>query len=112
MLLSEHVYCVAIVFKITEQVEQRICIKFCVEFKHSSPETIQMIQKAIAIGSWRLPTSSQHACPCIMSHVEFFGKTSAHPSDSALKQPRFGTFQLLDFPKIKITFEREEISDH
>ena len=29
-----------------EQVEQRICIKFCVKLEHSSEETIQMIQKA------------------------------------------------------------------
>ena len=27
-------------------------------------------------------------------------------------QPRFGTLWLLTFPKTKITFEREEISDH
>ena len=27
-------------------------------------------------------------------------------------RPRFGTLQLLVFPKTKITFEREEISDH
>ena len=52
MLLSEHVYCVAITFKITEQVEQGICIKFCVKLEHSSAETIQMIQKAAAVGIW------------------------------------------------------------
>ena len=47
-----------------------------------------------------------------MSHTEFFGKTLHHPGDSALVQPRFGTLQLLAFPKTKSTFEREEISDH
>ena len=30
----------------TEEVEQQICIKFCVKLEHSSTETIQMIQKA------------------------------------------------------------------
>ena len=30
----------------TEQVEQRLCIKFCGQLEHSSEETIQMIQKA------------------------------------------------------------------
>ena len=46
MLLSEHVYCVATALKMTEQVDQRICIKFCIKLDHSSTETIQMIQKA------------------------------------------------------------------
>ena len=46
MPLSEHVYCVAISFKMTEQVEAWICIKFCVKLEHSSVETSQMIQKA------------------------------------------------------------------
>ena len=30
----------------TEQVEQQICIKFCVKLEHSSVETIQITQKA------------------------------------------------------------------
>ena len=30
MPLSEYVYCVAITFKMTERIEQQICIKFCV----------------------------------------------------------------------------------
>ena len=46
MTLNEHVYCVAVTFKMTEQVEQRICIEFCVKLEYSSAETIQMIQKA------------------------------------------------------------------
>ena len=52
MPLSEHVYCVAVAFKMTEQVEQRICIKFCIKLEHSSAETIWMIQKAAAMGNW------------------------------------------------------------
>ena len=39
-------YCVAVTFKMTEPVEQQICIKFCVKLGHSSMETIPMIQKA------------------------------------------------------------------
>ena len=46
MLLSEHAYCMAVTFKMTEPVEQRICTKFCVEFEHPSTETVQMTQKA------------------------------------------------------------------
>ena len=39
-------YHVAIAFKMTEQVEQQICIKFCTKLEHSSMETICVIQKA------------------------------------------------------------------
>ena len=52
MPLSENVYCVAVTFKMTEQVEQRICIRFCIKLEHSSAEAIQMIQKAAAMGNW------------------------------------------------------------
>ena len=103
MPLSEHVYCVAVTIKMTEQVEQWICIKFC-----SSVKTIQMIQKATAMGNWWLAASSEQ---CTHSHItsraEFFGETSNHPGDSALLQPRFGALRLLTFPKTKITFERD-----
>ena len=55
---------------------------------------------------------TQHAHSCITSRAEYFCETSNHPGDSAPLQPRFGDLQLLAFPKTKITFEREEISDH
>ena len=74
---------------------------------------IWMIQKAAAMGNWWLAASSwQSAHSCITSCVEFFGKTSNHPGDSAPLQPIFGALWLLAFPQTKITFEREEISDH
>ena len=44
--MSDHVYCVAITFKVTEWVEQPIFIKFCIKLEHFSMETIRMIQKA------------------------------------------------------------------
>ena len=110
---SEHVHCVSVTFKMTEQVEQRICIKFCIKLEHSSAETIPMIQKATAMGNWWLAASlCQHACSCVTSCAEIFGETSNHPGDSAPLQPRFCALQLLAFPESKITFEREEISDH
>ena len=40
------VYCVAVAFNMLEQIQQQICIKFCIKLQHSSAETIQMIQKA------------------------------------------------------------------
>ena len=52
MPLSEHVYCVAVTFKMTERVEQRVCITFCLKLEHSSAEIIQLIQKATAVGTW------------------------------------------------------------
>ena len=113
MLLNEHVYCVAIAFTMTEQVEKAICIQFCVKPEHCSVENIQMIQKAAAMGNlWLAASSQQHAFSCITSHAECFGETSNHPGDSAPLQPRVGDLQLLAFPKTKVTFEREEISDH
>ena len=45
MPLSEHVYCVAIAFKVAEQVEQQDCIQFCVKLEHSSMECIWVIQR-------------------------------------------------------------------
>ena len=72
-----------------------------------------MTQKAEAMGNWWLAAASQqHTCSWIRTWVEFFGKISNHPGDSAPLQCRFGALQLLAFPKTKITFEREEISDH
>ena len=80
--------------------------------EHSSSETIQMIQKAAAMGNWWLAASSQQcACSCIRSYAEIFVEISNNPGDSAPLQPRFGALWLLTFPKAQITFEREEISD-
>ncbi len=65
-------------------------------------ERCNTLKTAAAMGK----TSSQQ-----FTLVQFFGKTSNHPSDSAPIQPRFDTLQLLAFPNAKITLEREEISD-
>ena len=51
MPLSKYVYCVAIAFKMIEQVEQQICIKFCVKLELSSMETVRVIQRATAMGN-------------------------------------------------------------
>ena len=91
---------------------QQICIRFCVKLEHSFMETIWVIQKATSMDNWWLAASSwQCACSCIMSRVAFFGKTSNYPDDSATLQPRFGAVAS-GFSQSKITFEREEISDH
>ena len=61
----------------------------------------------LVIGSFIMTT-----CP-FMHHVWYrvFGENSNHPGNSAPLTPRFGALRLLVFPKTKITFEREEISD-
>ena len=61
----------------TEQIEQWICIRFCIKLEHSSMETIQMIQKAEAVGNWWLAASwGQRTHSCIMSCAEFFSENS------------------------------------
>ena len=111
--LSEHVHCVVVSVKMTEQVEQQICIKFCINLQYSSVETIGMIQKAAAMGNWWLAASSQQQThSCITYSAEFFGETSDHRGYSSFQQSSFGALWLLAFPKTKITFERKEISDH
>ena len=79
-------------FKMTEQVEQRICITFCIKLEHSLCETIWMIQKATATGNWWLEASFQQCThSCITSGAEIFGETSNHPGDSVpTLQHRFG----------------------
>ena len=95
----------------TEQVKQQTCIKFYIKLEHSSTETICMIQKATAMGNWWLAASSQY--PAHASHlVQSFLATHPITQVTQSLQPRFGTLQLLAFPKTEITFDREEISDH
>ena len=96
----------------TDRVEQQICIKFCIKIEHSTTEAIQMIQKAAAVGNWWLAAASRHVHSCITSPAAVLGEMSNHPGDPALLQPRFGALRLLAFPQTKITFEREEISNH
>ena len=108
MLLSEHVYCVVIVFKMMELVEQHISIKFCIKLEHSSTETIKMIEKTVAMGNWWLAASSgQHTCSCITFLCSVLVKHEitqvTQPPDSTDLMPC--DFWL--FPKLG-----EEISDH
>ena len=89
ILLSEHVSCVAIVFKMTEWIEQQICIKFCVKLERSSVEMSHDSKAAVIGNSWLAASSRQRACSCTMSHAEFFGQTLNRPGDSAPLLPKF-----------------------
>ena len=59
----------------------------------------------------RSASSRQCACRFHSSRAGFFGKASHHPGLSAPLQPRFGSLQLLAFPKARIAFEKEEICE-
>ena len=59
------------------------------------------------IGSFIITTHPPSSC--ITFRADCVGKTSNHPGDSALLQPRFGILQHLAFPKTNTTFERDVI---
>ena len=103
MPLREHVYCVAVTFKMTEQLEQQICIKFCIKLEHFSAETIQMIQKAAAMGNrWLAASSWQHIQSWITSCEEFFWQNIMSPRWlSAPYSPDLPPWDLGFFPKLK-----------
>ena len=91
MPLSEHVYCVAIAFKMMEKVEQQLCMKFCVELEHFSEDTILIESEGpsdglLVIGSFIKITH------LLMYHLScgVFWEMSNHPGDSVPLQFRFG----------------------
>ena len=64
--------------------------------------TMQMIQKATAMGNWWLAASSrQCAHSCITPPAEFFGETSNHPGDSAPYSPALVPCNFWLFAKLK-----------
>ena len=109
MPLSEHVYHVAVEFKMTEQVEWWIgIIQFCLKLEHSSTETIRMIQKAAAMGTWWLAASSQQcACSCITSPTDFFGDKSNYSGDLDPYSPDLVPCDFWLFPKLKSPLNRK-----
>ena len=92
------VYCVAISFKMTEQVKQWICIEFCITLEHSSMETIWMIQEATAMGNWWLAALSQQCAPsCIMSCAKpQINQVTQPPYSPDLAQCNFWLFPKLN----------------
>ena len=61
MRLSEYVYVVCgPCIRMTEQEDQRVCIKVCIKLEHSSVDTIPVSQKSAAMGNWGLAALSQH----------------------------------------------------
>ena len=84
----------------TEQVEQRVCIKFCVKLEHSSTETIHSGgcshgQLIIVSFITTMCLLMHHvSCRAFLCNIKSWG-------DSAPLQPRFGALWLLAFVIIK-----------
>ena len=87
----------------TEWAEQWICTKFCIKLDHSSMETIQMIQKAAAMGNWWLAAVStrQHACLYIISPAEVFGENEITQVTQLPYSPDLVPCCFWLFPKLK-----------
>ena len=94
-----------------ERVEQGICI-FCVKLEHSSMETIWMIEKAAAMGTgdWQLHHNMPTHAPCL--EQRFLTKYQITQVIQPLYSPDLVPCDFWLFPKLKITFEKEEISDY
>ena len=90
MPLSEHLYCVAITFKMNEGVEQRICIKFLLSL-NTLPRNYSDDSEGCSYGQLVIGSFIMTMRP-LMRHVlcRVFSKTSNHPGNSAPLQPRFG----------------------
>ena len=91
----------------TEQIEQQICIKFCVKLEHFSTETIQMIQKATAMGNWWLAApSGQHTCSwsCL---VQFFCDLIITQVTQAPYSPELAPCEFWHFLKLKSPLKGE-----
>ena len=92
MTLSEHVYCVAVTVKMTEWIEQQICIKFCIKLEHSSA----------AMGNWWLEASSwQSACSCITSCGRFLAKKQVTQVTQPPYSPDLASCDFCFFPKLR-----------
>ena len=80
----------------------------CIKLGYSSVETIQIIQKATAMGNWWLAASSQQCGhSCITSRAEIFGKTSSNSGDSTPYSPDLAPCNFWLFPKLKSPLKGE-----
>ena len=111
-LLNEHVYYVAIAFKMTVSRARSLhqILPYTCAFVRGNylDDSEGRSYGHLVIGSFIMTM-------CLLRyHVSCrdFCATSNHSGDSTPVEPRFGTLWLLAFPKTKFTFEREEISDH
>ena len=102
MPLSEHVHCVAVTFKMTEQVEQQICTKFYINLEHSSTEIFGWFRRPQlwAAGDWQLhhdnmPAHASHLMQNVLAKHQITQVTQPHYS------PDLVPFGFWLFPKLK-----------
>ena len=97
----------------TEWVEQTICITFCVKLKHPPQKLSGWFRKLQlqATGDWQLHHDNTPArASCLMQ--SFLTKHQITQMTQLCFSPDMAPWQLLAFAKTRITFEREEISNH
>ena len=108
MPLSEHVYCVAIAFKMTEWAVN--LPNFVLSLNILLWKLFRWFRRPQlwATADWQLHHNNTPAHASWLMQRFWWNIKSPRWLDPL--QPRFGALQLLAFPKTKITFEREEIS--
>ena len=100
--MSVNAYCVAVAVKMTEQIEQHICVIFCVKLEHSSTENIRMIHRPQlwATGDWQLhhnnvPTQAS----CLVQ--SFLAKHNITQVTQLPYSPDLVPYDFWLFPKLK-----------
>ena len=101
MLGSEHVYCVAISFKMTEQVEQWNCIKFALSLNIPLGKLFGWFRRPPlwATSDWQLHHNTPTHASCLMQ--SFFGKHQLTQVTKPLYSPDLGPCDCWLFPKLK-----------
>ena len=97
----EHVYYVAVTFKMTEWIEQQFCIKFCIKLEHSSEKLLRWCRRLQlwAAGDWQL----HHNTPDHASHLVqgFLVKHQITQMTQPLYSPDLVPCDFWLFPKLK-----------
>ena len=103
-------------FKMTEWVEQRICIKFCIKLEHSFTKLFRWFRRPqlwatddCQLHQDNAPTHTSHLGQTFLAKHQITQVTQTSPNPAA-----YIWYLVMSsaFPKTEITFEREEIADH
>ena len=102
MPLSEHVYCVAVPFQMTEWVEQRICIKFCVKLEYSSVDSLDDSEghsyRQLEIGSF---IKTKRPLPHLISNRAFWWNNRITQVTQPCYSPDLAPWDFKLFPQLK-----------